>query len=126
VKVLPHPAQSGLEKGGLNPMRKTENGDLRMLPVLFSQRPADGTSRRGLVTVRLQPQMKKYRCLWYKSSANHNILYFVPIPGIPFLNTGICLWKVKNGLAPRGFAVPGLPQTQCSPGLRRLHPHFQA
>jgi hypothetical protein len=36
----------------------------------------------GPVTIRLKPQMKKYRSLWYKSTTNHNILYFLSIPGI--------------------------------------------
>jgi hypothetical protein len=27
----------------------------------------------GFITIRLQPQMKKYRSLWYKSTTNHNI-----------------------------------------------------
>ena len=35
----------------------------------------------GFITIRLQPQMKKYRCLWCMSTANHNILYFVHICG---------------------------------------------
>jgi hypothetical protein len=30
----------------------------------------------NMFKVLLQPQMEKYRCLWYKSSSNHNILYF--------------------------------------------------
>jgi hypothetical protein len=32
-----------------------------------------GLSRRFFITTRLQPQMKKYRCLWCMSTANHNI-----------------------------------------------------
>jgi hypothetical protein len=32
-----------------------------------------GRSRRGLLTIYLQPQMEKYRCPWGKSSSNHNI-----------------------------------------------------
>jgi hypothetical protein len=51
------------------------------------------------VTIRLQPQMKKYRCRWYKSTTNHNILYFLYIPRIRFLNTAICLWKAQNSHA---------------------------
>jgi hypothetical protein len=30
----------------------------------------------NIFKVLLQPQMEKYRCLWCKSSSNHNILYF--------------------------------------------------
>jgi hypothetical protein len=30
----------------------------------------------NMFKVLLQPQMEKYRCLWCKSSSNHNILYF--------------------------------------------------
>ena len=56
------------------------------------------------VTVRLQPQMKKYRCPWYVSTTNHNILYFVGISRTCSLNTAICLWKVANGPVWRGVA----------------------
>jgi hypothetical protein len=52
---------------------------------------------RGIfVTVRLQPQMKKYRCLWYMSTRNHNILYSEHIQGICLLNIGNSLWKAQN------------------------------
>ena len=60
--------------------------------------------RRFFITVRLQPQMKKYRCPWYVSTTNHNILYFVGISRTCSLNTAICLWKVANGLVWRGVA----------------------
>ena len=43
--------------------------------------------------------MKKYRCLWYVSTRNHNILYFVYIPRICLLNTATCLWKAHKTLA---------------------------
>jgi len=43
--------------------------------------------------------MKKYRCLWYMSTRNHNILYFLYIPGIHFQNKGSCLWKAPETLA---------------------------
>jgi len=33
----------------------------------------------GIIKIRLQPQMEKYRCLWCKSSPNHYILYFMRI-----------------------------------------------
>ncbi|MGA3133795.1 MAG: hypothetical protein ABSD59_23770, partial [Terracidiphilus sp.] len=58
---------------------------------------------RFFVTVRLQPQMKKYRCPWYMSIPNHNILYFVGISRTSPLNTALCLWKPAKGLAWRGF-----------------------
>jgi hypothetical protein len=47
--------------------------------------------------------MKKYLCWWCMSTQNHNILYFVYVPGINFLNKGICLWKAPKTLAGRGF-----------------------
>jgi hypothetical protein len=47
--------------------------------------------------------MKKYRSLWYKSTTNHNILYFLSIPGIRSLNTAICLWKAENTPMNRGL-----------------------
>jgi hypothetical protein len=60
----------------------------------------------GPVTIRLKPQMKKYRSLWYKSTTNHNILYFLSIPGIRSLNTAICLWKAENTPMNRGLQGP--------------------
>lgn len=42
-------------------------------------RAAGGVFAPEFFTARLQPQMEKYRCLWYKSSSNHNILYFARI-----------------------------------------------
>jgi hypothetical protein len=36
------------------------------------------------------------------STTNHNILYFVRIPGISLLNTGIHLWKAQNTRTQRG------------------------
>jgi hypothetical protein len=62
--------------------------------------------------------MKKYRCLLYKSTTNHNILYFLCIPGIPFLNTAICLWKAQNTQAKCGFRFPKLLQNQCRRACR--------
>ena len=56
------------------------------------------------ITIRLKPQMKKYRCLWYVSTTNHNILYFVGVSRTCSLNTATCLWKVANGLVWRGVA----------------------
>jgi hypothetical protein len=49
--------------------------------------------------------MKKYRSLWGKSTTNHNRLYFNGICGIRFLNTRICLWKVRNRPAKRGIML---------------------
>ncbi len=60
--------------------------------------------RRFFVTVRLQPQMKKYRCPWYVSTQNHNILYFVHIWRICSLNTALCLWKALRSLVRCGVA----------------------
>ena len=47
--------------------------------------------------------MTKYRCLWHKSTINHNILYFVRGPGLNSPNKGHCLWKARTSLAGRGF-----------------------
>jgi hypothetical protein len=44
-----------------------------------------GLSRRFFITTRLQPQMKKYRCLWCMSTANHNIWYFGHVSGHPIV-----------------------------------------
>jgi len=57
------------------------------------------------VTVGLQPQMKKYRCLWYKSTTNHNILYFVRVPGTSSPNAFVSLWKALRALPGAGFRV---------------------
>ena len=53
--------------------------------------------------------MKKYRCLWYVSTLNHNILYFVRIPGTFSLNKGVCLWKAQNTLLRAGSGAARLP-----------------
>jgi hypothetical protein len=37
------------------------------------------------------------------STTNHNILYFVDIPGIRFLNMDVFLWKASNALVGRGL-----------------------
>src|ERR1035437_5624566 len=62
--------------------------------------------------------MKKYRCLWYKSTTNHNILYFVHIPGISFLNKGKCLWKAQTPLAGRGVMRAALTRIGATGGWR--------
>jgi hypothetical protein len=72
-KAALHPAQSSLDVGEVQRLEQTGNGGLEMPRVLFSQRLTGGSSRRSFMTVRLQPQMKKYRSLWYKSTTNHNI-----------------------------------------------------
>jgi hypothetical protein len=68
--------------------------------------------------------MKKYRSLWWMSTRNHNILYFVNIPGIHFPNKGNCLWKAAEVQAGRGMAALNLleygakrpsPQPLCLP-----------
>jgi len=67
--------------------------------------------RRLLVTVPLQPQMKKYRCPWYMSTKNHNILYFVRIWSIRSLNTAIRLWKAPNSLVGCGLCSSNCTKT---------------
>ena len=67
----------------------------------------------GFFTICLQSQMKKYRCLWYKSTTNHYILYFVCVPRIRLLNSGNCLWKAQNTVAQRGLHPPILPSIRC-------------
>jgi hypothetical protein len=69
--------------------------------------------RPGNVTVCLQPQMKKYRCPWGVSTANHNILYFVDISRTRSLNTAKWPVESSNSLAGRGLFECGLPQVQC-------------
>jgi len=54
------------------------------------------------ISIRLQPQMKKYRSLWGMSTTNHNILYFLCIPRISFANTGNRLWKARKPQKRRG------------------------
>jgi hypothetical protein len=39
------------------------------------------------------------------STANHNILYFVHIPGTCLLNTAICLWKAPKALRDADFVA---------------------
>jgi len=60
--------------------------------------------------------MKKYLSLWCMSTKNHNILYFVDISGINFLNKGICLWKAPKPLVGRGFRpVKNCPKSGATP-----------
>jgi hypothetical protein len=65
------------------------------------------------VTICLQPQMKKYRCPWGVSTANHNILYFVDISRTRSLNTAQWPVESSNSLTGRGLFECGLPQIQC-------------
>ncbi len=88
----------------------------------MSQRPLGGFWRHGFLTVRLQPQMKKYRCLWWMSTPGHNILYFFVICRILLLNAGICLWKAPNSPSQRGFPGCFPPEFVQHQGLAlRLH-----
>jgi hypothetical protein len=54
----------------------------------------------------LQPQMKKYRFPWRKSTTHDNILYFAAVPGPSLQNPAICLWKAQNSLVRRGLRSP--------------------
>lgn len=54
--------------------------------------------------------MKTYRCPWCVSRTNHNILYFVLISRTSSLNPANCLWKLRFGLAGRGFERSDLHQ----------------
>jgi hypothetical protein len=71
--------------------------------------------------------MKTYRSLLCLSTKNHNILYFLNIPGTNFPNKGICLWKASKLQAGRGFGPPNLPQSRCNPpgGSGRLALRFK-
>ena len=72
------------------------------------------------VTPRLQPQMKKYRCLWGMSTANHNILYSLVICGTSSLNTADLPVESSNGLAECGVSSGVMPQKRCRRGFRAL------
>jgi len=69
------------------------------------------------MTIRLQPQMKKYRCLWCKSTTNHYILYFVHTFVIHFINKGNSLWKARNRLVRRRFRERLCLQTRATSAL---------
>jgi hypothetical protein len=85
---------------------------------LVSLRPPGGVVTPGIIKIRLQPQMKKYRSLWYVSTRNHNILYFVCVPRTRLLNTATCLWKAQKSLAGRGLSSPKVrPLFDASPVL---------
>ena len=68
------------------------------------------------LTVRLQPQMKKYRRPWCMSRGNHNILCFLCVSGTSTQNRAICLWKASNSLAWHGFARSDLLQNRANSG----------
>jgi hypothetical protein len=61
--------------------------------------------------------MKKYRCLWYMSTRNHNILYLAHIQGIWLLNIGNRLWKAQNSLLQGGFCSPRFCLNFCAPEI---------
>jgi RimJ/RimL family protein N-acetyltransferase len=61
--------------------------------------------------------MKKYRCLWCVSIPNHNILYFLRICSIRFLNTANCLWKARRGRARRGFSPSKCTESRAKAGV---------
>jgi hypothetical protein len=50
------------------------------------------------IPIRLQPQLKKYRCLWCMSTRNHYILYFLHLPSLDFPNKGKSLCKAQKAL----------------------------
>ena len=103
MNFVPRPALLSQDK--VREKSRSKNGNLGMgkVPrVLCFQRPLGGTFAPEFVRNRLRPQMKKYRCPWYMSTTNHNILYFGHISGINFPNKGDSLWKAPNSLARRG------------------------
>jgi hypothetical protein len=85
--------------------------------ILFFGRRSRGAFTLEFVTVGLQPQMKTYRCPWYVSTRNHNILYFVCIPRTILLNTGLSLWKAPKTLVRRAFGP-----SRSAPKLMQLQP----
>ena len=85
----------------LGPKRETEQ--LERGRDFFSHSGLGRVFTPRFITIRLQPQMKKYRCLWCKSRINHYILYLVHDSGLLFPNKGTCLWKARDSLARRGF-----------------------
>jgi hypothetical protein len=116
VNLWPVPAQSGLETRRANLGQRSGSGDRKVLRVPCSQRRPGGIFTPESMTIRLQPQMKKYRCLWYMSTTNHNILYFVAINGINFPNKGNYLWKAPKLPAEDGVQAVEIPPAIASPG----------
>src|SRR5208282_4526573 len=64
--------------------------------------------------------MKKYRCLWCKSTANHNIWYFLRTSSTSLKNPTptrktrpILLWKAQTALPDAVRSGPKLPKIQC-------------
>jgi len=121
-----HPTRRDREGNSAKLLRGTEKARSEHAASFSSQRPPGGFLRRSLLTVRLQPQMKKYRCLWCVSTTNHNILYFLIIFSIRLFNTGIRLWKAQKSLARCGLLrvclTPKIRATPCwRAGFAPLH-----
>jgi hypothetical protein len=103
MNFVPRPALRSQDKIREKSRSKNGNrGNGKIPRVLCFQRPLGGTFAPEFVNIRLRPQMKKYRCPWWMSTTNHNILYFVHISNINFPNKGHCLWKAPESLARRG------------------------
>jgi hypothetical protein len=65
--------------------------------------------------------MKKYRCLWGKSTANHNIWYFLRTSSTSLQNLlpthktrAILLWKAQTALSGAVLGHTQLPKIQCN------------
>jgi hypothetical protein len=112
--IFPSIRALALKEGKLHlgqKQRERENQELRFLSCVSSFRRL---FTPAFITIQLKPQMKTYRCLWWLSTTNHNILYFVGLPRIPLLNTGICLWKAQNTLSQRRFRCPNFRRPRFS------------
>src|ERR1700689_3897911 len=71
--------------------------------------------------------MKKYRCLWCKSTANHNIWCFHRTSGVglqnlppPHKTQPILLWKAQTALLGAVSTGSKLPKIQCNRGSGRV------
>jgi hypothetical protein len=82
VKKSPHPALCDLDEGLVLVWRKTRIWVPESAAIWFVSTAYRRFFTPGIFTIRLKPQMKKYRSLWYMSTANHNILYFLHIYSI--------------------------------------------
>jgi hypothetical protein len=96
--TCPVPALNGLEFGNIGSLKRAENGARKSIAPVGRSMVGQSVFPWRFITIRLQPQMKKYRCLWGLSTTNHNILYFVRIPGTRPLNARLCLWKAQTAL----------------------------
>jgi hypothetical protein len=76
--------------------------------------------------------MKKYRCLWGKSTANHNIWYFLRTSSTRLQNLAltqktrpILLWKAQTALSEAVLDNIKLPKIQCKsrPQRNALQPN---